>query len=493
MADLKAVIIDDDEKRLNLILSYMPSYIETVASKYGEGAKELILPSNGDMKASIVVMYADDHHGRSVQMYDWMISQNRNKKVYKIPVIFITKDSFSDRAFELMDIGDAKFYEYEEEIEDSAFFDAIMEALDEAEMMAGDVDEIEEVYPPVPEKEPSSPDKIMGMKFTVSNEAEAPQRSVVIKGEDRIKELLNSVNLSREKTIQVRELLEKITKEKIAAGEEIPAWAKKNKEPGVRRTGKSIVNKTPVKHKENVTTQNPVAQKTFEQKNVEQKPAIQKPDERTQASNSNRKVLTPYETSGLHNLNASDVDVLLAGIEPDNSFEERKDINAEKKKDVTLQMSDLGTNFFNGTFRGNDARQNVRNATNNVSAVSSSGRYKVLIVDTDNKTERACKLFLEDKYDYSVVDSSMKAIDYFVKNSAKVVIIDYHMPFVNGMQIYNSIKMQPYGANVKCVMLFRKEDDEKIINNAAKSPGVKGIVMKPFVKKQLVNAVESCL
>lgn len=461
MADLKAVIIDDDEKRLNLILSYMPSYIETVASKYGEGAKELILPSNGDMKASIVVMYADDHYGRSVQMYDWMISQNRNKKVYKIPVLFITKDSFSDRAFELMDIGDAKFYEYEEEIEDSAFFDAIMEALDEAEMMAGDVDEIEEVYPPVPEKEPSSPDKIMGMKFTISNEAEAPQRSVVIKGEDRIKELLNSVNLSREKTIQVRELLEKITKEKIAAGEEIPAWAKKNKEPGVRRTGKSIVNKTPVKHKENVNT--------------------------------NRKVLTPYETNGLHNLNASDVDVLLAGIEPDNSFEERKDINVEKKKDVTLQMSDLGTNFFSGTFRGNDARQNVRNAAHNVSAVSSSGRYKVLIVDTDNKTERACKLFLEDKYDYSVVDSSMKAIDYFVKNSAKVVIIDYHMPFVNGMQIYNSIKMQPYGANVKCVMLFRKEDDEKIIDNAAKSPGVKGIVMKPFVKKQLVNAVESCL
>lgn len=117
---------------------------------------------------------------------------------------------------------------------------------------------------------------------------------------------------------------------------------------------------------------------------------------------------------------------------------------------------------------------------------------RIVVVDYDTTTQKACELFLNKNIKTIFVDSNMKAIDYFVKDTADVVMIEYEMPGISGLSILKSIRMQMNGRNTKAIILMSDKKSDATREKALNTPGVVGIVNKPIVKKQLLSVINKC-
>jgi len=122
-----------------------------------------------------------------------------------------------------------------------------------------------------------------------------------------------------------------------------------------------------------------------------------------------------------------------------------------------------------------------------------TGPKTIVIVDTDPMTLRAFKLFVGEDVVIEQVDSSMKAIDYFVKNKADAVVVEYDMPILRGLQIINSIRMQPNGRTVRAAVLMSNERTPSEHERVLYTDGIAGVINKPIVKKQMLPVVQRLL
>lgn len=432
-SELKVVVVDDDDQRKNLIKSFLPQYMNVTAVSYGEEAIEAMRPDK-DEKTDLVIMYADDKNGKSLTTFETMISSHRNEKLFMIPVLLITEDEFSDRAMDFLEIGEVSFYEYKDEIKEHDFFSAVMDAVEQGALME---EEDFPAFPPVYDEIPSSPDRIMGMTF-VMTDLNKPQRSAVIQGEDRIQELLKAVKSSKEKTVQVRKYIEEVNKEREEAGLP-PVWTPVPKE---QRKPKEVSYNKPAPTKRKIT-------------------------------------LDPKIASNLFKIDDSQVGILLSEDEsvPAN--------NAGLRSNPSSNIN--GVTY---TRTENTVNENVRD-TNRYLRLK-SGKKIVLVVDSDARTEKACHLFLEDKYEFILVDSGMKAIDYFVRNTADIVLMEYNLTSLNGERVLQSIRLQPNGAMVPVVMTFTKETMAETKARVSQNKDIRAFVEKPITKKQLVAAINAC-
>ena len=109
---------------------------------------------------------------------------------------------------------------------------------------------------------------------------------------------------------------------------------------------------------------------------------------------------------------------------------------------------------------------------------------KLLIVDYDENTYKAMKMFLTN-YNVAMVDSNIKAIDYILKNRVDVVAIEYNMQGIPGFSILKSIRNQPGGRNIKAFMIMGEKRSDFEMNHVRTATGVAGVITKPIVKKQL--------
>lgn len=396
--NIKVVIIDEDDNRKKLIKSYLPEYMDPYLTKYGEDAWKVIMPEEGVM-ADLVIMYADDTRGRSTYTFDWMKSQNIDKRVYKIPVVLITSDMFSDRALEFLEIGDAEFYEYKNEIDETELYSAVMTALDNAELRDDD-----EIYPPVPEKEPTSPDRIMGMSFDTPI---AIPRTVVYNDEETIEKISKSVKNSIEQTQHVRQVISEAIKEM---------------------------------------------------------------------------------DGDLHHISKESAAKLLRDDEPVRPHVEPQPNFSSKKEEV---KSAPGAKWPTANPAPNSFQMGAQMQPKNP-VPAYVKQSKILVVDKDVKSEKAVSLFAPQGCEVVFVDSGMKAIDYFIKGTARLVIIKYDMPNINGLKIMASIRLQPNGQRVPIAILFEKDSDKKLMKQVEGINGVVGVIEKPIIKKQLNAILAKC-
>lgn len=122
---LEVLIIDENKERITLLKSFMPEYVTTKSAIYGDHAKDIILVGGIDL----IIMYADDIKGHGLYMFGWL---KKNDLYANIPVILLTKDAFSERSLDFLELGDAEFYEGE--LDQFRIFQMMSELLEEAEM-----------------------------------------------------------------------------------------------------------------------------------------------------------------------------------------------------------------------------------------------------------------------------------------------------------------------------------------------------------------------
>lgn len=429
---IKAIIIESDVKHAKLVQAAMPDYIDASFVKFS-AAQETLDNGVDGAEVGLVIMDADDREGKALSIYKYMMEGANKRKLRKIPVIIFTVDEFSDKCMDFYDVGEPIFYTGE--LDDSDFFIALNDAIDSVEFMTDD--DYEDDVDPMAELEnqKKSPEKLMGMVFETKNE---PVRAAAYKDERAVKAIISAVKDGKVKVKQIYDVLDKVAEERTAAGKPVGFTHGISKEKTVKRVEKTEQSQWKKEHA----------------------PSKNKED----------------NVSNLHRLdNVARVSQLLEGDD---------------------DIQSVNQNAVHGPYGqqpGVDQQGGVAPTARQDSIVKNTSVKRpkvVLIVDTDPNTVKAFKLFLASGYIVHMVDSSMKALDFVVKNRVDIVCVEYNVNGMPGLSIIKSIKNQRTGAKAKPFMLIKEKDYTHEMEGLFNTAGVLGIITKPIVKKQLLAEIK---
>ena len=113
----------------------------------------------------------------------------------------------------------------------------------------------------------------------------------------------------------------------------------------------------------------------------------------------------------------------------------------------------------------------------------------ILIVDDEPKICEFVKAYLEKEgYNTQIAYDGNSALDYFDKNSYKLVILDRMIPDISGEEICKYIRQK---SEIPIIMLTAKIEDEDRIDGF--NFGCDDYICKPFNVKELVLRVKAIL
>ncbi len=429
MAQLRAIIIDDDRKKRETVKSVLPDYIESVAAGSAEGALNYLKRDAEGNLPDFVILNGDDPKNFGLYVYDWMINKSGDPGIASIPVIVLTEDEFSDKSLEFLEIGDVVFYAGE--IDESDLFSAINDAIEEAEF---------EPVPIIPAyEETKNIDRLMGHSVKAPD---GGQRSLVLDMDSRVENLEIALARGRKRVSDIRNLLDAAQNLK----------EKKNDEYlGGRRR-----NRNAKESEKNVVRMSSFLEKARKKANVEEeilrrmKAAVNKTAEEPEEQPAKQEEQSVADAIGRLKQKALD--------NPDGAF------NAQGM----VSMADR-------------PRESAK------AAPEAETRKTVVIVDGDLKTRKLCSLFLAKNYNVVPLDSGIKTIDFFVRNRADLLIINPVLPGMSGLSTVSSLRMQPGGASVPVMYLVG--DDYLESRTGLLGPGVAGILNKPISQGLIAQAV----
>lgn len=103
---------------------------------------------------------------------------------------------------------------------------------------------------------------------------------------------------------------------------------------------------------------------------------------------------------------------------------------------------------------------------------------RMLIIDT----------FEEKEYQVDEAEDGQEALEFIERNSYDLIILDYMMPFLTGLEVIQKIKPMVEHTHTKILMLSAKSqqsEQEKVFE-----AGADYYMTKPFIPSQLLKMVE---
>jgi len=114
------------------------------------------------------------------------------------------------------------------------------------------------------------------------------------------------------------------------------------------------------------------------------------------------------------------------------------------------------------------------------------GKKRILIVDDDAGILTMLKLLLRlEGYEPLTCSDPTEVFDCLVKEEPDLVLIDAMMPQMDGLQVIRQIQAQDL-AHRPTILLLTGNVDEDYGKQALES-GASGVVIKPFVKEDLLD------
>lgn len=115
---------------------------------------------------------------------------------------------------------------------------------------------------------------------------------------------------------------------------------------------------------------------------------------------------------------------------------------------------------------------------------------KILIVDDDNVTRTILKTVLESEYEVMEATNGQAALEFAAK--ADLIICDFHMPVMDGMEFAKTIKEQEIVKKFIPFIMLTVENDPKE-KEKSKALGVTAWVTKPFAPNIIIAKVKQIL
>lgn len=109
----------------------------------------------------------------------------------------------------------------------------------------------------------------------------------------------------------------------------------------------------------------------------------------------------------------------------------------------------------------------------------------ILVVDNDHFTGTYISTLLKSDYDVIVVRNGREAIESYVRFAPHVVLLDIHMPDMDGHEILFTLRAIDQGA--AAIVVTGDADDDQIF--AAAREGAIGFLRKPLVKDKLLKTI----
>lgn len=111
---------------------------------------------------------------------------------------------------------------------------------------------------------------------------------------------------------------------------------------------------------------------------------------------------------------------------------------------------------------------------------------KILLVDDDERIRDSLRLFFEDQgCSLMAVGSSERALEELARHSFDIIILDYKLPGMNGMELLERIR-ETHPAAAK---IFTSAYSSEGLFAQAKEAGAVGFVKKPLTAEK----IEECL
>ncbi|MCG2726124.1 MAG: response regulator [Elusimicrobia bacterium] len=117
---------------------------------------------------------------------------------------------------------------------------------------------------------------------------------------------------------------------------------------------------------------------------------------------------------------------------------------------------------------------------------------KIIIADDDLEMLSILASLLEEEgFDVIKVENGEEAVKASLKELPTLILLDIHMPKMNGLEACKKIKANPATMNIPIVMLTVDGSLSEVRH--ALNYGAKSYITKPFTKKEIIGVVKSIL
>lgn len=117
-----------------------------------------------------------------------------------------------------------------------------------------------------------------------------------------------------------------------------------------------------------------------------------------------------------------------------------------------------------------------------------SYRKHILIIDDDLNMLKILRYYLQDTYKVTVVNSGKVAVDFLLKYTPDLILLDYMMPMFNGAAVLKIIKSREATRNIPVYFLTGQTDKNTVMECLSLKPA--GYIVKPVAKEALLAKME---
>ncbi len=118
-------------------------------------------------------------------------------------------------------------------------------------------------------------------------------------------------------------------------------------------------------------------------------------------------------------------------------------------------------------------------------------RKTILVVDDDKEMLKVLQLFLMDDYQVVIVSSGKQALEYIVKHTPDLILLDYMMPLFDGPHVLEIIRKREASRKVPVIFLTAVSERDQIMQCLQLKP--QGYIIKPVSRDELLQRVAEVL
>ncbi|MBO5472853.1 MAG: response regulator [Lachnospiraceae bacterium] len=118
-----------------------------------------------------------------------------------------------------------------------------------------------------------------------------------------------------------------------------------------------------------------------------------------------------------------------------------------------------------------------------------SNRKHILVVDDDPEILKTLRYYLQEDYKVTVVNSGKVAVDFLLKFTPDLILLDYMMPMYNGAAVLKIIKSREATRDIPVFFLTGQTDKSTVMECLALNPA--GYIVKPVARDALLAKLES--
>lgn len=119
------------------------------------------------------------------------------------------------------------------------------------------------------------------------------------------------------------------------------------------------------------------------------------------------------------------------------------------------------------------------------------GKKTILVVDGSPIMLKVIREQLKEFYDVVIVTNGKLALKYLKENKVDMMLLDYDMPEMSGLDVLKTMKADAATRNIPAVFLTGVSDRAKIAQALALGP--QGYLLKPIDKEKLFAMIHKCI